>query len=358
MKRKILILTVSAVFFSLFNGCCYITKQSIGFFRHQSRAVRIDKMLAKDDITPEQKKFLLLVQDIRMFAMDSIGLKRNKNYTKYVRIDRDYMVDVVVASRDDSFNLYRWWFPIVGSVSYKGFFDRRDAERQAQRIERKGGYDVHIGRASAFSTLGFFSDPVYSFMINYSVYDLASLIIHEQTHATIWIKNQTQLNEEIATFVGDVGGLWYVRDRFGENSEQYRAAVLSKEDYATYINLMRSLYEKLLALYESETSREHKLAEKELIFDDFRGHIANNYDSLFRTPRYSGLSQARLNNASVAARMTYNLDMSLFHELYESREGNLAAVVRELAGLKKVRKNHKEHIRGLIDKYSTCTDRQ
>ena len=332
----------------LFNGC-YLGKQGTSLMRQQMSAKSIDRMLKKDDITPEKREFFLLVQEIRSFAMDSIGLKRNKNYSRYVKVERDYIVDVVTASKDDAFESYKWWFPILGSVSYKGFFDRKDALKEAARIERKGGYDVHVGAASAFSTLGFFSDPIYSFMIDYSVYDLASLIIHEQMHATVYLRNQTQLNEEMATFVGDKGGLLFVKNKFGEDSDQYRTALLSKEDYAVYVDLMRSLYDELKTLYESDASREHKLAQKELIINRFKSSVAQSYDSLFRTPRYKGLKSANINNASIAARMTYNRDLSLFYELYESRGSDLAETVKELKALKKVRKNHKEHLRKRIE---------
>jgi len=331
----------------LFNGC-YLTKQGTALMGQQMSAKSIDKMLRKGDINDEQRDFFLLVQEIRVFAMDSIGLKRNKNYTKYVKLERDYIVDVVIASRDDSFEMYKWWFPIVGSVSYKGFFDKKDAVKEAGKINKKGGYDVHIGAASAFSTLGFFSDPVYSFMIDYSVYDLASLIIHEQLHATVYMKGQTQLSEEMATFVGDEGGLLFVKKKFGEDSDQYKSAVLSKEDYSVYISLMRSLYNELKTVYESDISRERKLAEKERVITDFKNDIGQSYDSLFRTPRYKGLGGANINNANIASRMTYNKDLSLFYELYESRGRDMAKTVEELKGLKKVKKNHKEYLRGRI----------
>ncbi|MDR0306504.1 MAG: aminopeptidase [Chitinispirillales bacterium] len=333
--------------FLLFNGC-YLGKQGAALMRQQLSAKSMDKMLKKDNITPEMKEFFLLVREIKSFAMDSIGLKRNKNYRNYVKAERDYIVDVVTASRDDAFESYKWWFPILGNVSYKGFFDRKDAQKEAARIIKKGGYDVHIGAASAFSTLGFFSDPVYSFMINYSVYDLASLIIHEQMHATVYIKSQTQLSEEMATFIGDEGGLLFVKKKFGENSDQYKTALLSKEDYAAYISLMRSLYNELKTLYESNAGREYKLAQKELIISRFKNGIIESYDSLFHTPRYRGLERASINNANIAARMTYNKDLVLFYELYVSRGMDLAETVRELRALKKVKKNHKEYLRKRI----------
>jgi predicted aminopeptidase len=332
-------------------GCGYLARQGAGLIGRQCRAVSIDKMLKGDsapDVTPEMRRFLLRVGDIRSFAMDTLGLKRNNNYKKYLRVDKNYAVDVVTASKDDAFDLYKWRFPLVGAVTYKGFFDKRDAEREALKIKKRGNYDVYIGRADAFSTLGFFGDPIYSFMIDYSVYDLASLIIHEQTHATVYVKDQTQLNEEIATFVGDVGGLLYVERRFGADSEEYRAAVLSKGDYAAYIGLMRSLHGELSALYGGARGRARKLSGKERIFAAFRDKVSGGYDSLFRTPRYEGLKEAELNNAVIAARMTYNLDMSLYYELHEATGGDLAATVKKLAELKKVKNGHKEYIRGLI----------
>ncbi|MDR2592756.1 MAG: aminopeptidase [Chitinispirillales bacterium] len=356
-KRVILISTaIAAVVFAvaaLSSGCCYIAKQGVGLIARQSRTVSIDKMLrdgGAEDVAPKMREFLLRVGDIRSFAMDTLGLKRNNNYKKYLRVDKDYAVDVVTASKDDAFEPYKWWFPVVGSVNYKGFFDKIDADREAQRIKKRGGYDVYMGHAAAFSTLGFFGDPVYSFMINYSVYDLASLIIHEQTHATVYVKNQTQLNEEIATFVGDVGGLLYVERRFGAGSEEYRAAVLSKEDYETYIGLMRSLHGELAALYDGDSGRGYKLSEKERIFTDFRSRVSSSYDSLFKTPTYAALKVTKLNNAVIAARMTYNMDMALYYELYESEGGDLAAVIKKLATLKSVKKGHKEYIGGMIKK--------
>jgi len=363
MTQKIIIFAstaiaaVTIVTIAVFSsGCCYITKQGVGLISRQCRTVSINKMLKNADkgadktITPEIREFLKRVNDIRSFAMDTLGLKRNGNYKNYLSVDKDYAVDVVTASKDDAFVPYTWRFPLVGSITYKGFFDKKDAEKEARKIKTKGDYDVYIGRADAFSTLGFFSDPIYSFMINYSVYDLASLIIHEQTHATIYLKDQTQLNEEIATFVGDAGGLLYVERRYGAGSEEYRAAVLSKGDYTAYVDMMRSLHAELSALYAGDSGREYKLAEKERIFADFRRRVSDGYDSLFRTDKYKGLREAKLNNAVIAAMMTYNLDMALYYELYKGEEWDLGATIKKLKSLKKVKKglDHKEAIRKMI----------
>ncbi len=326
---------------------CYLMKQGVNLLKYQSRAKSIDKMLKKDDLSPELRDFLLLVKEIRSYAMDTVGLKKNKNYSTFVQVERDHMVDVVVASRADAFDLYKWGFPFFGKFPYKGFFDRKDAEKEAAKLEKKG-YDVNIGQADAFSTLGFFADPVYSFMKDYSVFGLASLIIHEQTHATMYVKNQTQFNEELASFVGNEGGLSFVKQKFGDTSDQYRAAVLSLKEYATYIDLLRSLYKELKAMYETDISRDQKLARKEEIINAFRARVAMEYDSLFETQRYKKIDQMRINNAVLASKMTYNLDLSLFYELYDKKGKDLRATVAELKKLKKVKKDYKEYMRNVL----------
>lgn len=330
----------------MFNGC-YLMKQGASLLKYQWRAESIDKMLKKEDLSPDLREFLLLVKEVRSFAMDTIGLKRNKNYLKYVRVDRDYMVDVVVASRPDTFEVYKWWFPFFGRFPYKGFFDKKDAQKEAGKLHEKG-YDVVVRKADAFSTLGFFSDPVYSFMIDYSVFGLASLIVHEQMHATLFVKNEIEFNEEMATFVGNEGGLLFVEKKFGKDSDQYRAAVLALEDYATYVGLLRSLYNELKEMYASGITKEQKLESKERIIKQFRSDVASNYDSLFRTERYRRLDNVKINNASLASKMTYNLDMSLFYELYDSRGKDLRATVSALKSLKKVKKDHKKYIRDVL----------
>ncbi|MFW5784691.1 MAG: aminopeptidase [Chitinispirillaceae bacterium] len=334
---------------------CYLMKQGVSLLKYQWRAESIDKMLKKEDLSPDLREFLLLVKEVRSFAMDTIGLKRNKNYLKYVRVDRDYMVDVVVASRPDTFDMYKWWFPFFGKFPYKGYFDKDDAEKEAQKLHRKG-YEVVVRKADAFSTLGFFSDPVYSFMIDYGVFSLASLIIHEQMHATLFVKNEIELNEEMATFVGNQGGLLFLEKKFGRDSDQYRAAVLALEDYEAYIDLLRSLYNELKTMYGSGISREQKLERKEEIINQFRSDVASNYDSLFRTENYRKLDRIEINNASLASKMTYNLDMSLFYELYESRGRDLRATVSALKSLKGVKKEHKKYIRDVLLKEKLVQD--
>ncbi|MFP4162408.1 MAG: aminopeptidase [Chitinispirillaceae bacterium] len=341
------LLTVLSLLFML--NSCYVVKQGVSLLKYQWRAQSIDKMLQEEDLSADLEEFLLLVKEIRSFAMDTLGLKKNNNYTKYVRVDRDYMVDVVVGSRADTFDTYNWWFPFFGKFPYKGFFNKEDAQKEAEKLHEKG-YDVIVRKADAFSTLGFFSDPVYSFMKDYTVFGLASLIIHEQMHATLFVKNEIEFNEELATFVGNEGGLLFVRKKFGGESDQYRTAVLALKDRETYTDLLRSLYNELKEMYAQSIDEKQKLERKEKIINKFIENVASNYDSLFLTERYKMLGQAKIkiNNASLASKMTYNLDLGLFYELHESRKKDLPTTISELKKLKELKKDHKKYIREVL----------
>ena len=198
---------------SVFFSGCYTIKQGTTFLSYLSRAVPLEELAAMDapaDVAAENLRFVSQVEDIRRFAIEELGLKDSKNYTRYVELDRDYLAAIVSASQKDSFTRHEWWFPIVGRMPYKGFFNVEDARRERTRLER-GDLDVWIRRVDAFSTLGWFRDPLYSYMKDYPLQELADLIIHELLHATVYLKNQSQFNEELAVFVGVEGARLYLK---------------------------------------------------------------------------------------------------------------------------------------------------
>jgi len=313
---------------------CYLIKQGWYVVKYSREAIPIKK-LENNPSTPDSlRRFLGLVQDIRAFAADSIGLKRNGNYSTYVKVDRNYLVNVVYGAGQTDFVAYQWSFPFFGHFPYKGYFDLPDARKEAKRLKDKG-FDAYIGAVDAFSTLGFFSDPVYSFMNRFSVFRIASLIVHEQTHATLYIKNQAQFNEEMAMFAGAEGALWFIRSKFGDSSAQYRRALAQQKDADTYFKLIKSLYLKLKTVYDSNEPHAAKLEKKESILKNFKDSVAKNYDSLFASPDYRGLATININNALIAVDMTYTYDLNQFYELYEKKNRNLRATLSALVSIKK-----------------------
>ncbi len=299
----------------------YLTKQGGYLLRYSTGARPVQKVL-EDPATPaDTQEFLRRVQDIRLFAVQQVGLKDNGNYTRYRQIDRDHLVDVVSACDAVSFTPYLWRYPFLGRLPYKGYYERQDADAEAARL-RKEGWDVVVRPVDAFSTLGFTKDPLYSFMKSYSTFGLASLIIHEQTHATLFLKGQPDFNEELASFVGDEGAFEWLRARFGEDSPQYRDARDSYEDSQTFTALLAELAGQLDAVYKGNASRPEKLAEKERIIADFTQRLGGELAARFHTKAYSSLGRLQLNNAYLSLYSLYSNDIPLLRAYWQTKCGS------------------------------------
>lgn len=330
----------------LFNQC-YLSKQGAYLLRYNSMAEDIDTILRERELQEEEKEMLLIVKEIKQYSENRVGLRSDKNFTRYIEIEKDYLVDVVSACEKDRFEPYIWEFPFFGSFPYKGYYEREDAEKEARKLRDKG-LDVMIRKVDAFSTLGFFSDPVYSFLKDYSVYSLASMIIHEQTHATIFLKNQIQFNEELATFVGNEGARQFIRDKYGADSSEYREIEEYNRDLETLFTLFRLLYTELNAVYETEDETEYKLRRKEEIFIEFKKRVKEDFEKLFKTDTFRYLPDMPLNNAYVLYLNRYTGDLELFYELYDHFNHDLETTVLFFKKLKKYRSDPKEYIRNYI----------
>ena len=307
---------------ALLSGC-YTLKQGTTMLGYLGRAVPLEELPLDDDADME---FVRLVQDIRRFATEELGLKTSKNYTRYVELKRDYLAAVVSASAADSFKRHEWRFPIVGAVPYKGFFNVKDARKERAKLEKKG-LDVWIRGVDAFSTLGWFKDPLFSFMRSYSPHKLADLIIHEELHATVFIKGQVQFNEELAEFVGSEGARLYMASRFGGDSEEYREMLRNKEESGAFLAFIRELIAELEVLYSGGAGREEILRGKERIIGAAKERFAAEYDSLFAGDNYRGFSELPINNAYLELYRLYYSGANFFADLYESSGRNLPAFI-------------------------------
>jgi predicted aminopeptidase len=178
-------------------------------------------------------------------------------------VESEHLVQVVQACKELAFERYLWTFPIVGALPYKGFFYEAQARKEAERV-RALGYDVIVRPSDAFSSLGFLADPLFSFMKSYNEYDVAELVIHEMTHATIFLRGKKTgaFNEELATFVGRQGALDFVARRHGSDSGVYAAALRSRIDARTFATYLRGTAELLDAVYRSAEPESVKRSEK------------------------------------------------------------------------------------------------
>ncbi|MBD3242204.1 MAG: aminopeptidase [Chitinivibrionales bacterium] len=349
LRRTAIVAGIAALLMTVlivFDGC-YLVKQGCYLAADHMRAKPVRKVLAHTQ-DPALDSFLTAAQAIKAFAVDSLGLADDRNYTTYVETDRSYMVDVVSAARADSFEQHQWCYPIVGCVPYKGFYDPDDARTLADRL-REDGLDVYQWHAGAFSTLGILTDPLYTYMRKYSLFDLASLIVHEQTHATLYLRGQAQFNEELATFVGTEGGLAFVAATLGDTSAEYRNARAQLRDKHTFREFIERLYARLDSLYSLDIPTETKLERKRALITESQQHFAHTYDEHFETDRYRGFAESDVNNAYLCVHATYNEELELYYRVYEQYGEKLKPTIAALLGAEESSLEPKEYVQSLIE---------
>lgn len=269
-------------------------------------------MLASGALTKEEEHKLLLILDIKEFGEREIGLAPGDNYTTYYDVRDSHISWLVSACAQDGFRPYIWSFPIVGDLPYAGFFAKADALAEARELKRQG-WDVSVRPVAAYSTLGWFSDPVLSTMLRYREEELADLILHELTHGTVFVEGRADLNERLASFVGTTAALQYLRMRFGASSEPYRRAVAAFADRETFSRFLDVLHARLDALYTGEGPREGKLRGREAMYESAR----REYLTLpLNTRRYDQFLTTELNNAELLAERRYAGDEP-FRSMYD-----------------------------------------
>jgi predicted aminopeptidase len=301
-------------------GCAtplgYLAKQGRYLIQYSTGARNAETLIASRVTDAETRDFLIRAREIRRFASERIGLVENGNFTRYREIDRDYLVSVVSACDAVSFDAYSWRYPFLGRLPYRGFYERADADREAARLKAEG-WDVVVRPVDSFSTLGFTRDPLYSFMKKYSPFELASLLMHEQTHATLFVKGQAQFNEELATFVGEAGALAWLRDAQGVDSPASRAALDEIADSETFLSLLRDLAGTLGSEYRAPLSREEKLARKREIVAAFQRSFETGKGARFRTEAYRTMAAPQVNNAYLSLYSLYSDDVPLIRSYCE-----------------------------------------
>jgi predicted aminopeptidase len=308
---------------------CYTLKQGTVLLGYLGRAVPLEKLA---ETGGAERAFAERVEDIRRFAVTELGLSESKNYTRYVALDRDYLAAVVSASAKDSFTTYEWRFPVVGKAPYKGFFNPAGARKEAEKLQKKD-LDVWVRRVDAFSTLGWFRDPLYSYMKDYPLPDLADLIIHEQLHAAVYLKNHAQFNEELAEFVGSEGARLYMEQAGG--AEAAAAEDENAGDSAVYIAFLQSLIAELDAVYTSGLGREEKLSRKAEIIAGAKIRFAETYAENFKTENYRGFSDLPVNNAYLDLyRLYYGEKENRLQTLYEQSGADLKTFIAAAKTLK------------------------
>lgn len=264
IKRALLAMaTVMVVLLVIYHDLVlYGLRQGYGQLSIVWNARPVEEFLADAAFPDSLKQRLRFIDEVRTYAIDSLGLKDTKNYrTMYDQKGKEIMW-VVMACRPFALEPREWDFPVVGTVPYKGFFSEARAMILKDELEAEG-WDVVVRNPGGWSTLGWFTDPILSKMLNRSEGDLANLIIHEMAHATIFVKDSVDFNENLATFIGDRGTEKFLIDRYGPDSDPYRTYIEEDEDYMKFVDHMLRGAEKLDSLYNTMTADEPESEKRE-----------------------------------------------------------------------------------------------
>ena len=247
-----------ALCLTLLPGCSYV-QAAKGQWELTRKRAPIDEVLDSESTSPELAARLRLVQEVRQFAVDELGLPDNDSYRTYADIEREYVVWNVFAAPEFSMRAKTWCFPIAGCVSYRGYFDRADAEREAQRLSRKG-YDVAVGGVAAYSTLGKLKDPVLSSMMKWDDIELAGVLLHELAHQVLYVKGDSAFNESFATAVEEFGVLrWLDSRNMTAEKDEYLARRRLRQDL---MKLVATARDDLEAIYASDDGNDAKRDRK------------------------------------------------------------------------------------------------
>ncbi len=267
MQIKINKYLFSLIFFLVsLNSCSpiFLLKASLFEAKILLKRKEISEMLKQETVEQETKEKLKLVLEARKFSKD-IGLKPKGSFSKYSKVDSKNLLWVLSAAKKDKFEAKLWWFPVVGSIPYKGFFSKEDALKESEKLENNN-YDTYLRPSDAFSTLGWFDDPILSTTLSRQDLILVNTVIHEIVHNTIWVKNNAYYNETMANAIAAVATIEFFKDKDQKSHEQGKNWLARELKFSVILN---NTIEELKLLYSKEIEETEKSKQKEVIFSRY-----------------------------------------------------------------------------------------
>lgn len=290
------------------------------------------EVLADDSVNDKVKARLKLIEELRAFAARDLRLP-TKSFGKYCDLRRPYVVWVVFAAPEFSVEARHWWYPLVGSLKYRGFFSEQDAKDEARRLEKQG-LDVFVGGVEAYSTLGYFKDPVLNTFLGRSDHELAELIFHELTHAKVFIPGDTDFNEAFATANAEEGVRRWLRSRGDLHGlREYEAHLKRGREV---IQLLLDTRERLNEVYTLQdfATIEYLRITKQRVFEDMLGRAGvKGAEMRVRSQNVKNV----WNNARLSTISTYYTLVPAFERLLKENHGDLEAFHREVAAMRKLK---------------------
>lgn len=311
----------------------YLARAAYEEGRILARRQPIASIIADASTDAALRAKLQLVLDARRFAIDSLGLTAQQEFTTFSRLDRDTLVLVLSAAYRDSLAFRTWWFPVVGNVPYKGFFDFEQGRREAKQVDADG-YDAVLRPASAFSTLGYFNDPLLPTTLALDTLELANTIIHELVHTTYYAPGQAVFNESLANFAGSRGA-----ERFFRSRGQPRAADDVARRWAeerVFGLFWSALYASMDSAFAAHPGdRAARLVARDTVFVRARTRLRTELAPQLGTMDSASVARIKLNTAAVLARRIYLTDLPLFERVYAQAGSDVRVAIATLLRLAK-----------------------
>ncbi|MCP4021267.1 MAG: aminopeptidase [Desulfobacteraceae bacterium] len=299
----------------------------------------VETIINMPDTPKDLKGKLILTQKIRSFASRQLLLPDNDSYTTYTDLKRPYLMWNVLATPELSLEPVAWDFLFAGRLSYRGFYTLKKAESFAKKLREKG-YDVNISSVPAYSTLGWFDDPLLSSFIHWPQAELGSLIFHELAHQKLYVKGDTSFNESFAEMVAEHGlHLWFKAQKDPEAMDHY---LKSKAQYQVFIDLLMGTAKELHKLYDSSLSKDQKRLQKQAVFSELKQKYSDlkKGDQSFK--RFDHWFSKEMNNARFALLSTYHGYVPAFQALLKKCNGDLERFYEEAVRLGKLSKKERQ----------------
>ena len=274
----------------------------------------IEEVIADSATSPGLRDRLTLVIAARQYAVDSLSLDAGESFTTFAQLDRDTLVLVLSAAYRDRLEAHRWWFPIVGRLPYKGFFRTGDALRARADFETRG-FDTYLRPASAFSTLGWFNDPLLSTTVRADTASLVNTVIHELSHNTLFVAGNAEFSESFANFIGTRGAEAFFRSR---NSGVAAQAVV--DDWAND-QVLGAFWERTATALDSAyrewpTDSAARVVARDSVYARARRTLVDSVGPRLRRVNLNALSRIQLDNAALLARRVYAQRLDLFDSVW------------------------------------------
>jgi predicted aminopeptidase len=311
---KIVVVLIALASLGGCSSIAYYGQSVVGHSKLMLARVPIDKAIvsAQKNSDEELASQLVLAKLLRQYSIDHLGLPDNSSYSSYVDLDRDFPVWTVVAAEEFSIHAKQWCYPVIGCASYRGYFAKQSAQEYAKSL-KSTGLETTIGAAGAYSTLGWFADPLLPSMMRYGVADFAETLFHELAHQQLYIKGDSSFNEAFATVAGEQGALQWLTAQRPDLLADYQNKLAARDDFS---NLLARLKEHLAELYASSLGAEEMRKAKQKMFiqltKDYQTLKLNNWQGL---AWYDAWFEQEVNNARIAAFGTYRDQVPEFERL-------------------------------------------